>query len=182
MTVKKTAVILFNLGGPDGPAAVRPFLFNLFNDRRIITAPAPVRWLLAHFISFTRAPSAGENYALMGGGSPIVPETLKQLDALQKKLTPAAGREFRVFMAMRYWKPFAQDAAGAARAWGADEAILLPLYPQFSTTTTASARDAWDKAWRGPSRTLCCYPTHHGLARAHADAITAAWRAGGSPP
>lgn len=179
---RKIAVVLFNLGGPDRPEAVRPFLFNLFSDRRIITAPAPLRLLIATLISTTRAPSARKNYAFMGGGSPIVPETTKQLDALQAKLNGDAGAEYRVFMAMRYWKPFARDAADAVRAWGADEAILLPLYPQFSTTTTASAQDAWSKVFAGKTRTVCCYPTEAGVARAHADAILAAWKAGGAPP
>jgi ferrochelatase len=182
MSLRKVAVILFNLGGPDGPDAVRPFLFNLFSDKRIIAAPAPVRLGIATLISTTRAPSARKNYALMGGGSPIVPETQAQLDALQSRLTPTATHEFRVFMAMRYWKPFAKDAAAAARAWGADEAILLPLYPQFSTTTTASARDVWAKVFDGPTRMACCYPTENGVAQAHADAILAAWKAGGSLP
>ncbi|MDZ4775414.1 MAG: ferrochelatase [Alphaproteobacteria bacterium] len=181
MSLRKVAVILFNLGGPDGPDAVRPFLFNLFSDKRIIAAPAPVRLAIATLISTTRAPSARKNYALMGGGSPIVPETQAQLDALQARLAPTATHEFRVFMAMRYWKPFAKDAAAAALAWGANEAVLLPLYPQFSTTTTASARDAWAKVFPGPTRVACCYPTEAGVAQAHADAILAAWKLGGSP-
>lgn len=181
MSLRKVAVVLFNLGGPDGPDAVRPFLFNLFSDRRIITAPAPVRLAIAALISTTRAPSARKNYALMGGGSPIVPETQAQLDALQARLTPTATQEFRVFMAMRYWKPFAKDTAAAVRAWGADEVVLLPLYPQFSTTTTASARDVWAKVYPGPTRIACCYPVETGVVQAHADAILAAWKAGGSP-
>lgn len=181
MSLRKVAVVLFNLGGPDGPDAVRPFLFNLFADKRIIAAPAPVRLGIAALISMTRAPSARKNYARMGGGSPIVPETQAQLDALQARLTPTATHEFRVFMAMRYWKPFAKDAAEAARAWGAEEAVLLPLYPQFSTTTTASARDAWAKVFTGPTRTICCYPAESGVAQAHADAIIDAWKSGGAP-
>lgn len=181
MRARKVAVVLFNLGGPDRPEAVRPFLFNLFNDRRIIGAPAPVRLLIAALISTTRAPSARKNYALMGGASPIVPETQKQVDALQARLSLESRADFRVFMAMRYWKPFAADAAAAVRAWGADEVVLLPLYPQFSTTTTASARDAWAKVHDGPTRAVCCYPTAAGVAQAHADAILTAWKDGGEP-
>jgi protoporphyrin/coproporphyrin ferrochelatase len=181
MTARKVAVVLFNLGGPDTQEAVRPFLFNLFNDRRIIGAPAPVRLAIATLISTTRAASARKNYALMGGGSPIVPETQAQCDALQKRLTNTDAHEFRVFMGMRYWKPFAKDAAAAVRAWGADEAILLPLYPQFSTTTTASAHEAWTKAYAGKSRTVCCYPADKAFVRAHADLIIDAWKKGGSP-
>lgn len=182
MSERKVAVVLFNLGGPDGPEAVRPFLFNLFNDPRIIAAPTPVRWALATLISTTRAKSARENYARMGGGSPIVPETERQRDALQAALDArlGAGRA-KVFIAMRYWTPFAADAAKAAKDWGAQDALLLPLYPQFSSTTTASAQDAWGFAWTGPSRTVCCYPASAKFAQAHADAILKAWRDGGEP-
>jgi len=181
MTTRKVAVVLFNLGGPDSPEAVAPFLFNLFNDKRIITAPAPIRWAIATLISTTRAPMAKKNYALMGGRSPIVPETQVQVDALQSRLAKTDAHEFRVFMAMRYWKPFAKDAAAAVRAWGADDVVLLPLYPQFSTTTTASAQEAWTKAYAGPTRTVCCYPAGDAFIRAHADAVVAAWKDGASP-
>jgi ferrochelatase len=91
------------------------------------------------------------------------------------------GVEFKCFLGMRYWKPFASDAAAQAQAWGATEAILLPLYPQFSSTTTASAMEAWGKASRLPTATPCCYPAGAKFAQAHADAILEAWRAGGSP-
>lgn len=181
MTGRKIAVVMFNLGGPDGPSAVRPFLFNLFNDKRIIAAPAPVRFAIASIISLSRARSARANYARMGGGSPIVRETEAQAEALQRRLDESDEATFRVFVAMRYWKPFARDAAEAARTWGAEGAVLLPLYPQFSTTTTASAGEAWDRAWRGPTRTLCCYPANTPLVRAHAEAIVDAWKKAGSP-
>jgi ferrochelatase len=177
----KTAVILFNLGGPDGPEAVRPFLFNLFNDRWIISLPQPFRWLLARLISTTRAPSARENYARMGGGSPIVPETQKQADALQALLDARQPGRFNVILGMRYWRPTASDAAGAAKAWGAEQAILLPLYPQFSSTTTASAREAWAKVWKKPTRLVCCYPAGEKFITAHADAILKVWAENGSP-
>lgn len=181
--MQKVAVVVFNLGGPDAPEAVRPFLFNLFNDKAIIAAPGPIRWMIAQLISTTRAKSAGANYGLMGGRSPIMPETQAQADALQTSLNQAApaGTVFKVFIAMRYWRPFAKEAAAAAQSWGADEAIVLPLYPQFSTTTTASAHEAWQAVWTKPSRTVCCYPVANGLAAAHAEQIMAAWRAGGEP-
>lgn len=177
---RKVAIIVFNLGGPDRPEAVRPFLFNLFNDKWIISVPQPMRAAIATLISTTRTKSAQANYALMGGGSPIVPETRRQAEALQAAL---AGRpeEIRVFLAMRYWRPYAADAAAQARDWGADEAILLPLYPQFSSTTTASAMEAWAKVWRKPTRTICCYPAGDDFARAHAQVILDAWRGAGSP-
>jgi protoporphyrin/coproporphyrin ferrochelatase len=179
--MSKTAVILFNLGGPDSPEAVRPFLFNLFNDRWIISLPQPFRWLLARLISTTRAPSARENYNRMGGRSPIVPETEKQAVALQARLDGAHPGQFKVILAMRYWRPYAADAAAAAKAWGAEKAILLPLYPQFSSTTTASAREAWAKVWKQPSRLVCCYPAGEKFIAAHADAILHVWKANGAP-
>lgn len=168
---RKIAVVLFNLGGPDGPEAVEPFLFNLFNDPAIIRVPQPLRWLIAKLVSRRRAPVAREIYAKLGGGSPLVPLTEKQARALENAL----GGEFeaRAFIAMRYWKPFAGDAARAVKAWGADEIVLLPLYPQYSTTTTASSLKDWKRAAKAaglstPSRTICCYPLEEGFIAAHA--------------
>ena len=182
MSARRLAVVLFNLGGPDGPEAVRPFLFNLFNDKYIITAPTPIRWALARLISTTRAPTARENYAKMGGGSPILPQTEAQARALEAVLAERnLGADVKTFVAMRYWKPYAADAAKEAKAWGATEALLLPLYPQFSSTTTASAMEAWAKASPTPTRTVCCYPSGRKFAQAHADAILAAWHKGGRP-
>ncbi len=179
---RKTAVVLFNLGGPDGPPAVQPFLFNLFNDPAIIGLPQPLRWLLAKFISSSRAKSAQVNYDRMGGGSPLLPETLAQAKALETEL---AGRlpGARVFIAMRYWKPFTADAAREVEAYSPDEVVLLPLYPQYSTTTTASSLKAWGEAYRGPGtvRAVCCYPTTDDFISAHADTIRSAWEKAGKP-
>jgi len=87
MAGRKIAVVLFNLGGPDGQKAVRPFLFNLFKDKAIITLPAIVRFPLAALIAGTRAKSARANYALMGGGSPLLPETRNQAGALNESMS-----------------------------------------------------------------------------------------------
>jgi ferrochelatase len=83
MTSRRVAIIVFNLGGPDKQESVRPFLFNLFNDKAIIGLPQPFRFFLAQLISRSREKLAKTNYALMGGGSPILPETLKQAEALE---------------------------------------------------------------------------------------------------
>ena len=172
---QKTAVILFNLGGPDSPQAVKPFLFNLFNDKAIIGAPQPVRWLLARLISGRRAPTAAGIYADMGGRSPILPNTEAQASAL----AAALGDTVRVFIAMRYWHPFTRATVKAVKAWGAERVVLLPLYPQFSTTTTASSAALWQQeAARArlavPTATVCCYPTAAGWIQALADGIRAA--------
>jgi ferrochelatase len=180
MTSRRVAIILFNLGGPDSQSAVRPFLFNLFNDKAIIAAPQPIRFMLAQFISRLREKVAKANYALIGGRSPILPETIKQSDALEAAITKRVSNvTFKCFPAMRYWRPFVKDAAKAAAAWGATDAILLPLYPQYSSTTTASSLAAWKHASKLPSSTICCYPTAPALAQAHADAILETWRKAG---
>ncbi len=182
MTSRRVAIILFNLGGPDKQESVRPFLFNLFNDKAIIGLPQPFRFLLAKLISGSREKLAKANYALMGGGSPILPETLKQAEALEAAMAKRVSNvTFKCFPAMRYWKPFTKDAAKAAEAWGATDAILLPLYPQFSTTTTASSLKAWRKSSKLPASTICCYPAGAKFAQAHADSILKTWRDAGSP-
>jgi protoporphyrin/coproporphyrin ferrochelatase len=181
--VSRTAVVLFNLGGPDGPAAVRPFLRNLFRDPAIIQAPAIVRLPLAEFISRTRENAAKANYAMMGGGSPLLPETQAQAAALDRVLAARMDGEARSFIAMRYWRPLTEETARAVAAYAPDDVVLLPLYPQFSTTTTGSSVKAWLKAYRGPGRvhTVCCYPVEPGLVRAHAQRIRETWEAAGRP-
>ncbi len=182
MTSRRVAVILFNLGGPDSQAAVRPFLFNLFNDKAIIGAPQPLRYLIAELMSRTREKVAKANYAQIGGGSPILKETLKQADALEAAIAKRVSNvTFKCFPAMRYWRPFVKQAAKEANAWSATDAILLPLYPQFSSTTTASSLAAWKRASDLPCSTICCYPAGAAFAQAHADAIQQVWRDGGSP-
>ena len=102
---RRIAVVLFNLGGPDSLAAVRPFLFNLFADPAIINLPAIARYPLAALIALTRGRSAKVNYARMGGASPLIPETEAQARALEARLTAATSDKVKVFTAMRYWKP-----------------------------------------------------------------------------
>jgi len=184
MTPRKIAVVLFNLGGPDGPDAVRPFLFNLFRDKAIIGLPALARYPLAALIATTRTKLAQANYAIMGGGSPLLPETEKQAQALEAELaTRFPDAETRCFIAMRYWKPLTDQAAKAVKAFAPDEVVLLPLYPQFSTTTTGSSLSAWKKAYDGSGRvsTVCCYPTDEAFIQAHADLIQAAYDKAGRP-
>jgi len=179
---RKIAVVLFNLGGPDGPDSVKPFLRNLFRDPAIIGAPGPIREFLAWLISTTRTKEATENYAKMGGGSPIVPETQRQMDALAALLADAfPGDEIRLFMGMRYWRPAVEEAVEAVRAFAPDETVLLPLYPQFSTTTTASSLKAWRDAGGGDARTICCYPDQADFIEAHAALIREAWIEAGRP-
>ncbi|MAP25113.1 MAG: ferrochelatase [Rickettsiales bacterium] len=139
--MKKCAVVLFNLGGPSDLKSVRPFLFNLFNDPYIIQLPSFLRYLVARLISWRRAPIAQEIYSEMGGKSPIVEQTDKQAKALEKKLGPG----YKVFFVMRYWHPRADEVLKKVRAYNPEEVVLLPLYPQFSSTTSLSSLDEWAK-------------------------------------
>ncbi len=178
--MSKTAVVLFNLGGPDGPKAVRPFLFNLFNDPAILRLPQPFRALLAWWISKRRAPVAQAIYEKIGGASPILALTEKQADALAQALKAEdGGRTYRVFIAMRHWHPLSDATAAKVKAWAPDDIVLLPLYPQFSTTTSGSSLKAWKRAAEkaglsAPTRALCCYPLARGFQKAVAKLLRAA--------
>ena len=174
MKGRRIAVVLFNLGGPDDQASVKPFLFNLFNDPAIIGLPGFARTPLAKLISSRREKTAQANYALMGGGSPLLPETRKQADALEAALGRRLPRdEVRAFIAMRYWSPLTEETAADAAVFGPDEIVLLPLYPQFSTTTSESSLKAWNAAYAGSgvARTVCCWPQASGWVEAQAEAI-----------
>jgi ferrochelatase len=179
---KRVAVVLFNLGGPDGPADVRPFLRNLFSDPAIIDLPAVVRYPLASVIARARAPKAIANYAVMGGGSPLLAETQAQARALETVLN-ADGVQFKVFIAMRYWSPTSDQTAREVEAFAPTDIVLTPLYPQFSTTTTASSLAAWGRAYKGPGEVhaLCCWYDNSDLADAHADRIRETWERAGRP-
>lgn len=176
LTGRRIAVVLFNLGGPDDQASVRPFLFNLFNDPAIIGLPGIVRTPLARLISSRREKTARANYALMGGGSPLLRETEKQAQALQSALADRLpDDEVRVFISMRYWRPLTEETAADVAVFGPDDIVLLPLYPQYSTTTTASSLKAWNAAYAGSgdSRTVCCWPEAYGWIDAQAEVIAA---------
>jgi protoporphyrin/coproporphyrin ferrochelatase len=171
---QKIAVVLFNLGGPDRQEAVRPFLFNLFNDPAIIRLPSFVRTPLAWFISRRRAPVAQEIYEQMGGGSPLLPNTEAQARALEAALADLGT--VKCFIAMRYWHPMTAETVAAVRDWQPDEVLLLPLYPQWSTTTTGSSFKLWFEMARAfglsaPTKQICCYPQDNGFVTAYADLI-----------
>ena len=138
---RKVGVLLLNLGGPETLEDVQPFLFNLFADDSIIRLPAAARFLqrpLAQLISTLRAPKSAEGYRAIGGGSPLLRITMEQAAALEKALA-ARGTDARVYVGMRYWKPFMEDAVAALRRDGVTDLIVLPLYPQFSISTSGSS-------------------------------------------
>ena len=178
--MSRVAVVLFNLGGPDRPEAVRPFLLNMFRDPAILPLPALVRFPLANVIAQRRAPVTREIYARIGGGSPLRENTEHQAAALTESLADVG--EVRVFTAMRYWHPRSDETAAAVKSFGPDEVVLLPLYPQFSSTTTGSSLRDWERATRAMGleprgRAVCCYPAAAGWVRAVAEATKGGYEA-----
>ena len=171
---RKVAVVLFNLGGPDRPAAIKPFLRNLFSDPAILPVPAFVRFFLSRIITYTRLKPATENYALLGGRSPLLELTRQQAVALEESL------DMKCFIAMRYWHPFSLETARAVKAWAPEEVVILPLYPQYSSTTTGSSLTAWRTAAAQAglavrTTALCCYATDGGYVAATAAIVRTAY-------
>ena len=169
-------MVLFNLGGPDHPEVIKPFLLNLFRDPAILRVPFFVRPLLAWWIARARVAPATANYALLGGKSPLLELTKQQANALQQALTEF---DATCFIAMRYWHPFSDAAVRDVAAWRPDHVVLLPLYPQYSTTTTGSSLTAWREAAARhglvvPVSTLCCYFDDPGYAESVAVLVTQA--------
>ena len=184
VTDEKLAIVLFNLGGPDTPDAVRPFLFNLFNDPAIIRLPSFLRWGIAQFISRQRAPMSREIYAEIGGHSNLLPNTLEQAEALKAELS-GMPQQVEVFVFMRYWHPMARDVVQEIKGFGPDRIVMLPLYPQFSTTTVGTGLQAFEtEAERAglsaPRETICCYPSHFGFLDATVENIRDALDEAGS--
>jgi len=160
---RRVGVVLFQLGGPDSLAAVEPFLYNLFCDPDIIDFPFSRigRRPLAKLISSTRAQKAAQHYAAIGGGSPIRKFTERQAAALEAQLQ-SRGIDARCVVAMRYWHPFTAEAIAELEAVHPDGSpnqkscvVLLPLYPQYSSTTTGSSLNEWRRRWKGTAPTPC---------------------------
>lgn len=145
-TNRRVGIVLFQLGGPDTLESIEPFLYNLFCDPDIIDFPfARIgRKALAKLISTTRSRKVQHHYATIGGGSPILPNTERQARALERDLR-GQGIDAHCFIAMRYWHPFTSEAVAQLRAAQCDEVVLLPLYPQYSSTTTGSSLNEWHR-------------------------------------
>jgi ferrochelatase len=173
----RIAVVLFNLGGPDSLEAVTPFLFNLFNDRAIINIPQPFRYVLARWISYQRSKKAQKIYRQLGGKSPLLVNTLAQGQALERILFDLAPhQEWRVFVAMRYWHPLTETVVAQVKQYTPHHIILLPLYPQYSTTTSQSSLCAWIKEAKrqglsSKTQVMCCYPTQKGFIEGVSDLL-----------
>jgi ferrochelatase len=146
MSSEKTAVLLLQMGGPDSLAAVEPFLYNLFSDRDIIKiGPAFLQPFIARMIVKRRAPKSVANYRDIGGKSPLRALTEQQAAELEKVL----GDRYRCFVAMRYWKPFTDEALDAIRMEGIQRIIALSLYPHFSRATSGSSFNELERRLSG---------------------------------
>lgn len=179
----RIGVVLFNLGGPDDLDGIEPFLYNLFMDPAIIDIPLPagLRDILCRFIARRRSRSVREEYALIGGCSPLNEHTLRQARLLerrlQEELAPVTGAHFNVYRAMRYAPPLSEDAAAEMERDGIDQVVLLPLYPQYSKTTTGASVVYWkalEDAGEIPVRPTALvfeYAAHPSLVRAFSERI-----------
>tara|TARA_B100001063_G_C16730832_1_gene539194 strand:- start:40 stop:1065 length:1026 start_codon:yes stop_codon:yes gene_type:complete len=173
----KKAVILFNLGGPDKLENVKPFLFNLFNDPAILSLPTFLRYPLAKLISNRRAPTAKKIYAELGGSSPILKLTIDQSNALEKSLNERDDKnQYKCFVVMRCWHPRAKNVINEVKIYNPEEAILLPLYPQFSAATSGSSIKEWKdvckkEKYKTKTSTICCYPTNNLFIKSHVTEI-----------
>lgn len=161
----KTAIVLFNLGGPDDLASVEPFLVNLFSDREIIELPlgAAMQPLMARVIAKMRGPSVRRNYERIGGGSPQLRITRAQAEALEEQLNAgfSGARPYQVFIAMRYSRPSSSDALEAIAAAGIRRIVTLTLFPHWSKATTGSSRNEFERALADPRWAANAFEVSH---------------------
>ena len=170
----KKAVILFNLGGPDNLDSVEPFLFNLFNDPAIINIPSIIRYPLAKFISKRRTPISKNIYKEIGNKSPILELTQKQAESLENNLMKKG--DYKCFVVMRCWHPRASDVIKKVIKYNPEEVTLLPLYPQYSASTSGSSINEWNSLckkenFKVKTKTICCYPTENNFLESHTNLI-----------
>jgi len=186
----RTAILLCNLGTPDAPTApaLRRYLAEFLGDHRVVEIPKPIWWLILHGIILRVRPAkSAAKYASIWtqDGSPLKVWTDKQAQGLQDWLT-RQGHHVTVRYAMRYGNPSIASQLDALKAEGATRVLVLPAYPQYSGTTTASVFDAVYH-WAGKVRNL---PELRFVNRYHDDAgyiaalarrIRAYWQAHGQP-
>lgn len=145
-----TGVLLVNLGTPDAPerTAVRRYLKQFLWDPRVVEMPRPLWWLILNGVILTTRPQrSARAYASIWGadGSPLLSISRAQ----HVRLMAALGPDLKVELAMRYGQPSIPNALAALRRAGARRILVLPLYPQYSATTTASVFDAVTREMRG---------------------------------
>jgi len=182
---KKIAVVLFNLGGPSSLDSVPKFLFNLFNDKAIIPLIQPFRFLVACLITTLRSKKSQNIYSQINNKSPLLEITNQQsqlLEQILNKNSNQQGFEYKNFVIMRYWHPRAKNVVKEIANYQPEEIILLPLYPQFSTTTNQSSIDEFLLHWQKLNqinstlskiaiKTICCHPEEDGFIESHCNLI-----------
>ena len=154
MSKKNIAIVLFNIGGPNKTSEVKKYLMNFFSDKYIIRLPFLLRKFVAFMISRTRYKKTTAIYNSIGGSSPIYPNTKAQADLLEQKLNEIDGEfNYKAYISMRYWDPMSEEIIKNLESdCNYDQIILLPLYPQCSSTTTVSAYENWVKTSKDIAR------------------------------
>lgn len=173
--LKKTAVVLFNVGGPSSEGEIYPFLVSFFSDPAILTLPQPFRGGVAKIIAFIRSRKTKKIYETLGGRSPLLANTRAQAAALQENL----GGNFKIFVAMRHAAPLIEAVFKEVLAFSPDEVILLPLVPHYSLTTTGSFFKEWDRVAQNfalVTRKIFSYPTLFGFLEAIHDLILPSYK------
>lgn len=169
--MSKIGVVLLNMGGPDSLSAVEPFLYNLFSDHDIIEIPRLIQKPVARLIAKLRAKKTRHYYEAMGGKSPQKEQTQRQAQALQELL----GENFKVVVAMRYWHPFTQEALKELFMESISKIVLLPMYPQYSKTTTGSSFNEFERVFKSfpqvPVIRIISYHNHPAYIRAMVENI-----------
>ncbi len=179
----KIAVVVFNLGCPDSQKSIEPFLMNFFMDKNIISAPLPIRFLLAKYISKKRSKrEAGSSYNELDNKSPLLENTCAQSEELENELNSQNNNEntYKTFVSMRYWHPMSMDVLKNVQEWNPDKVIFLPLYPQYSSTTTGSSIEDWKKSedqlnYHPQTLIIKDYYDNQGYINASADNICASY-------
>jgi len=189
-TVAKTAVVLVNLGTPDAPtaAAVRPYLKQFLSDPRVVEIPKAIWWLILNCIILPfRAGKSAEKYALIWTkeGSPLKVHTKKQASLLRGYLGER-GHDVGVTYAMRYGSPSLPEVLQKLKDEACDRILILPAYPQYSATTTASIFDAvfahYCNERNVPElRFVKHYHDHDGYIHALQESVLAYWQTNGRP-
>ncbi|MFM7886206.1 MAG: ferrochelatase [Pseudanabaena sp.] len=143
----RVGVLLLNLGGPEKLDDVYLFLYNLFADPEIIRLPIPfLQKPIASLIAASRAPISQENYRMIGGGSPLRQITEEQGENIENVLQ-RNGIEAKVYVGMRYWHPYTSEAIAKIKQDGITRLVVLPLYPQYSISTSGSSFKQLEDIW-----------------------------------
>ncbi|QKJ22094.1 ferrochelatase [Poseidonibacter lekithochrous] len=153
MQENKKALVLLNMGGARNKDELKMFLTNMFNDKNILTVNPLLRKMIAFFIVKSRLDEAWTNYEEIGNASPINPLTEKLVNKVNEKIG-----EYKTYQMMRYTPPFAKDVIAQMKEDGIEEVVLLPLYPQYSTTTTKSSLEDFEKHAKGAFETRVIEP------------------------